>query len=54
MSVMNQLLKSKKTETTKKLRQEIHKAVDSYIDEEMFVKCCSIMKFISRMFRLFE
>ena len=32
MSVMGQMLKSKKTEITEKLRQEINKVVNRYID----------------------
>lgn len=33
MSVMGQMLKPKKTEITEKLRQEINKVVNRYIDQ---------------------
>ena len=39
MSVMGQMMKSKKTEITEKLRQEINKVVNRYIDTEWRNSC---------------
>jgi DNA helicase TIP49 (TBP-interacting protein) len=41
MSVMGQMLKPKKTEITDKLRQEINRVVNRYIDQGELL-CCHI------------
>jgi DNA helicase TIP49 (TBP-interacting protein) len=54
---MNQLLESRKTETTRKLRQGTYKAVNSYIDEgvgKLVREVLFIAEVGCRMFGLFE
>ena len=54
MSMMGQLMKSKKTEITDKLRKEINKVVNKYIDQGLMMRINEAHKANDTSSRLME